>query len=96
MHEMFNVVAGAVGQGQGVLIRGAVPLDDWEADLWGPGRLTRAMKISRLQNGLDLTGTQIYFQDNTGYQPIVQTTKRIGIDYALHWKDAPLRFLDAN
>jgi DNA-3-methyladenine glycosylase len=96
LHEMLNVVTGAAGQGQGVLIRGAVPLDDWKADLSGPGRLTRAMRISRLQNGLDLTGTQIYFLDNTGYQPIVQTTKRIGIDYALHWKDAPLRFLDTN
>jgi DNA-3-methyladenine glycosylase len=96
MHEMLNVVAGAAGQGQAVLIRAAVPLDDWQADLSGPGRLTRALQITRLQNGLDLTGTQLYLLDNPGYRPVVQTTKRIGIDYALQWKDAPLRFVDAN
>jgi DNA-3-methyladenine glycosylase len=96
MYEMLNVVVGAAGQGQAVLIRGAEPLDDWKADLSGPGRLTRALQITRLQNGLDLTGTQLYFLDNPGYRPVVKTSKRIGIDYALHWKDAPLRFLDAN
>jgi DNA-3-methyladenine glycosylase len=96
MYEMLNVVAGAAGQGQAVLIRAADPLDDWKANLSGPGRLTRAMEITRLQNGLDLTGTQIYLLDNPGYQPVVQSAKRIGIDYAREWKDAPLRFVDAN
>jgi DNA-3-methyladenine glycosylase len=96
LYEMLNVVAGAVGQGQAVLIRAADPLDDWKANLSGPGRLTRAMEITRLQNGLDLTGTQIYLLDNPGYQPVVQSAKRIGIDYAREWKDAPLRFVDAN
>jgi DNA-3-methyladenine glycosylase len=96
MYEMLNVVAGAAGQGQAVLIRAADPLDDWEADLSGPGRLTRALQITRLQNGLDLTGTQIYLLDNPDYQPTVQSAKRIGIDYALQWKNAPLRFVDAN
>jgi DNA-3-methyladenine glycosylase len=96
MYEMLNVVAGAAGQGQAVLFRAADPLDDWKADLSGPGRLTRALQITRLQNGLDLTRTQIYFLDDPEYQPAVRTAKRVGIDYALHWKDAPLRFLDAN
>jgi DNA-3-methyladenine glycosylase len=96
MYEMLNVVAGAAGQGHAVLIRAAEPLDDWNANLSGPGRLTRALQITRLQNGLDLTGTQLYFLDNPGYRAIVKTSKRIGIDYARHWKDAPLRFLDAN
>jgi DNA-3-methyladenine glycosylase len=95
LYEMLNVVAGAAGQGQAVLIRAAVPLDDWKVDLSGPGRLSRAMQITRLQNGLDLTGTQLYVLDNPDYQPIVQSAKRIGIDYALQWKDAPLRFVDA-
>jgi DNA-3-methyladenine glycosylase len=96
MYEMLNVVAGATGQGQGVLIRAADPLDDWKANLSGPGRLTRALQITRLENGLDLTGPQLYFLDNPGYQPVVRSTKRIGIDYALQWKDAPLRFVDVN
>ena len=79
-----------------MLIRAADPLDDWKADLSGPGRLTRALQITRLQNGLDLTGTQLYLLDNPDDQPAVQSTKRIGIDYAREWKDAPLRFVDAN
>ena len=96
LHEMLNVVAGAAGQGQAVLIRAADPLDDWKAELSGPGRLTRALQITRLQNGLDLTGAQLHFLDNPDDQPAVQSAKRIGIDYALQWKDAPLRFVDAN
>jgi DNA-3-methyladenine glycosylase len=96
LHEMLNVVAGAPGQAQAVLIRAAVPLAGWQADLSGPGRLTRALQISRAHNGLDLTGPELYLLDNPGYRPDVQTTKRIGIDYALHWKDAPLRFVDVN
>lgn len=90
------MVAGAAGQGQAVLIRAANPLDDWNADLSGPGRLTHALQVTRQQNGLDLTGTQLYLLDNPDYQPDVQTAKRIGIDYAREWKDAPLRFVDAN
>jgi DNA-3-methyladenine glycosylase len=94
MYEMLNVVAGAAGQGQGVLFRAAAPLDDWNANLSGPGRLTRGMQITRLQNGLNLTGAQLYLLDDPDYRPTVETTKRIGIDYARHWKDAPLRFVD--
>jgi len=96
LHEMLNVVAGAAGQGQGVLIRAADPLDNWKADLAGPGRLTRALQITRLQNGLAVTGAHLHFLDNPDDRPAVQSTKRIGIDYALHWKDAPLRFVDAD
>jgi DNA-3-methyladenine glycosylase len=96
LHEMLNVVAGAKGLGQGVLIRAAEPLDGWKADLSGPGRLTRALQITRRENGLDVTGPQLHFLDNPDDRPAVQTTKRIGIDYALAWKDAPLRFIDAD
>lgn len=95
-HEMLNVVAGATGQGQGVLIRAADPLDGWKADLSGPGRLTRALQITRLQNGLDVTRTELYFLDDPDDRPAVQSTKRIGIDYVLHWKDAPCALLTQN
>jgi 3-methyladenine DNA glycosylase Mpg len=79
-----------------VLIRAADPLDDWKANLSDPGRLTRALQIIRLQDGLDLTGPLLYSVDNPGYQPVVQSAKRIGFDYALQWKDSPLRFVDTN
>jgi DNA-3-methyladenine glycosylase len=95
MYEMLNVVAGRMGEAQAVLIRAARPLDGWRADLSGPGRLTRAFQITRSEYGVDLTGNQLYFLDDPVYQPRVFSAKRVGIDYAREWKDAPLRFLDA-
>ena len=96
MHEMLNVVAGRVGEAQAVLIRAAKPINGWEADLSGPGRLTRAFQITRSEHGLDLTGDQLYFLDDPAYQARMVSAKRVGIDYAREWKDAPLRFLDAD
>jgi DNA-3-methyladenine glycosylase len=90
LHEMLNVVA---VEAQAVLIRAAEPLDGWDVDLSGPGRLTRAFRITRAQNGLDLTGSQIYFLDDRSDGPAILSTKRIGVDYAREWKDAPLRFI---
>lgn len=96
LHEMLNVVAGKVGDAEAVLIRAAKPLNGWKADLSGPGRLTRAFQITRSEHGLDLAGDRLYFVDDPTYHPRVVSAKRIGIDYAQEWKDAPLRFLDAN
>jgi DNA-3-methyladenine glycosylase len=96
MYAMLNVVAGSVGEAQAVLIRAAEPLDGWNADLSGPGRLTRALQITCSQNGLKLTGAQLFFLDDPGCRPRLVAGKRVGIDYAKEWKDAPLRFLDAN
>jgi DNA-3-methyladenine glycosylase len=96
MHEMLNVVAGTAGEAQAVLIRAARPLDGWQADLSGPGRLTRAFRITRSEYGVDLTGDRLHFLDDPAYQARVVSAKRVGIDYAGEWKDAPLRFLDAD
>jgi DNA-3-methyladenine glycosylase len=95
-YEMLNVVAGRVGEAQAVLIRAAKPLDGWKANLSGPGRLTRAFQITRSEYGLDMTEDQLCFLDDPAYQARVVSAKRIGIDYAREWKDAPLRFLDAD
>ena len=96
MYDMFNVVAGAVGNAQAVLVRAAEPLDGWDADLTGPGKLCRAMKITRADNGVDLTGATLFLTDNPGPAPRVVRTVRIGVDYAKDWKDAELRVLDAD
>jgi DNA-3-methyladenine glycosylase len=96
LHEMLNVVAGQTGEGQAVLIRAAEALDGWKADLSGPGRLTRELKITRAMHGLDITVGDLYFANDAEHKPKVVTTKRIGIDYAGGWKDAPLRFLDVS
>lgn len=96
MYEMFNIVASTTGDAQAVLIRAAEPLDGWQVDLSGPGKLTRALGIARADNGLDLTGTKMFLLDDPDDRPRIVTTKRIGIDYAGKWKDAPLRFVAAD
>jgi len=96
MYSMLNIVASVEGEAQAVLIRAGEPLDNWKADLSGPGKLTRAMRITCADNGTDLTGTEIFLLDDPAYQPVIATTKRIGVDYAKEWKDALLRFVDLN
>ena len=95
MYDMFNIVASSAEDPQAVLIRGAISLDGWEADLSGPGKLARGLKITRAQNGLNLTGDQLFLLPNPDHRPRIVTTKRIGIDYAKEWKDALLRFVDS-
>jgi DNA-3-methyladenine glycosylase len=92
MHHMLNIVAGPRGGGQAVLVRAGEPLDGWEADLSGPGKLCRAMGITRAENGVDLTGADFYLTRDPEERSKIVSTARIGIDYARHWKDAPLRF----
>jgi DNA-3-methyladenine glycosylase len=94
MYEMFNIVAGKTGGGQAVLIRAAEPLDGWKAELSGPGKLTRAFKITRSANGLDLTGDSLYLLHDPDYKPRTRRAKRIGVEYAGAWKDEQLRFFD--
>ena len=95
MYDMLNVVTGPADDPQAVLIRAAEPLLGWAADLSGPGKLTRALHISRAQNALDLTTPALHFLPRPPTDtPTLAATPRIGIDYAQHWKDAPLRFLD--
>jgi len=77
-----------------VLIRALEPLSGITGRTDGPGRLTRALGITRHQNGLSLLGDALYFE--VGPQPeAVAVTARIGVDYAGAWKEAPLRFVVA-
>ncbi len=96
MHDMLNVVVGKEGDAQAVLLRGAEPLADWDAHIIGPGRLARAFGVTRAHNGLDLTQNELFFLDDPRDRPKLRRTKRIGVDYAGAWKDALLRFVDAN
>lgn len=93
MHWMFNITCGREGAAHAVLVRAAEPLDGWEADLTGPARLAKAFGITGKMNRCDLTAEQICFESD-GYRPRIIRTPRIGIDYAKHWKDRLLRFVD--
>ncbi len=96
MYPMFNIVASALDDAQAVLIRAAEPLDDWDADLSGPGKLTRAFGITCAQSGLDLTGRELFLLDDGAARPTIAVSKRIGVDYAQKWTHALLRFIDKN
>ncbi len=96
IYDMLNVVVGTEGEAHAVLIRAAVPLDGWEAKLTGPGLLARGFGVTRAENGVTVTGKELYFQTSPGYRPNIAITPRIGIEYAKEWKDAPLRFVDEN
>jgi DNA-3-methyladenine glycosylase len=95
MYDMLNFVTAQEGCGQAVLIRAAEPLNDWHADLSGPGKLTRSMGITRSENSISLCGDTLFLLKDGFYRPRVAKSKRIGVEYAKEWKDALLRFLDA-
>jgi len=107
MYECLNFVAEPEGQAGCVLIRAVEPLAGIPAmrrrrptvkrieDLAsGPGKLTRAMGISRKQNGADLTEGPLQvrgMRQDTRFE--VEVTPRIGITHCADW---PLRFLIAD
>ena len=94
MYDMLNVVTGQEGDAQAVLIRAVEPLENITGKTDGPGKLTRALGITRDLNRHDLTEEPLWLGLGTPPQEVITTT-RIGIDYAKEWKDAPLRFYDA-
>ena len=99
MHDMLNIVCAGVGDAQAVLVRAAEPLDGWEANLSGPGRLARALRITRKENGIDLTANKLFIaapDDQDDPPPRVVATKRIGVDYSGDWKNELLRFIDVD
>jgi len=97
MYPMLNIVSGDTGTAEAVLIRAAEPIG-WDADLAGPGKLCREMRITLADNALDLTKSRklSLVDDGERATPRVATSKRIGVDYAGEWKDALLRFYDAD
>ena len=99
MYELLNVVTGSEGDAQAVLIRAAEPLTDtvvgMTAKTDGPGKLTRALGLTRAYNRHDLLTPPLTFGEGTPPKTVVTTT-RVGIDFAGAWRDAPLRFYDAD
>lgn len=94
MHWMLNVTAGQIGHAHAVLIRAAEPLDDWSVDLTGPGKLARAFAITRADNTADLLAHDLQLMLDPSHRPRIRKTRRIGIDYAKHWKTRLLRYID--
>jgi DNA-3-methyladenine glycosylase len=96
MYDCFNVTCLGEGTGHAVLVRGGEPVLGIEAGVRGdgPGRLGRAMGITRRDDGLDLTGDRLFLSARAS-RPSVTVTARVGVGYAGEWADKPWRFLDA-
>ncbi len=92
-HDMLNLVTEPEGEPAAVLIRAAAPLVGLAAMAArrgvpgprgltdGPGRLCRAMGITRALNGADVTSPQgpLYVAPRSGPPPRIVRTTRIGI-----------------
>lgn len=104
MYWNMNAVTQSEGTGEGVLIRGVVPVEGEEkmrelrnhakalAD--GPGKLCQAFAITGEDYGTDLTGDTLFITERQDSVDL-RATPRIGIDYADN-KHEPWRFIDAN
>lgn len=96
MHELFNTVCQPAGVPHAVLVRAVELLQapvGGRGD--GPGRLTRALGITRADNDTGLFGPPVSIHEGPSVTR-VETTRRVGVAYAGVWADAPLRFLDAS
>lgn len=90
VHWLLNIVVRETGHPAAVLIRGAGDFD-------GPGKLTKAMQVNKIQNTEPATpATQLWceFSDITVPESEISITPRIGINYASDiWIQAPLRWV---
>ncbi|MBN8731531.1 MAG: DNA-3-methyladenine glycosylase [Acidobacteria bacterium] len=88
MHECLNFVTQPDGEPGCVLIRALEPLRGVKLPTHGPGRLTRAMAITRHHYGADLTRGRLRVHYGERAEPIA-AGPRIGIGL---YPDLPLRF----
>ncbi len=58
----------------------------------GPGKLCKALSLTKEQNGLSLLGDELYVVDAGERPSDIHISKRIGIDYAEEAVDFPWRF----
>lgn len=97
MYDCFNVVCFGEGKGHAVLVRGVEPLSGMPEGVRsdGPGRLTRALAITRAQDAADLvTGAALAILPRVK-RPRIAVSARVGVAYAGEIAEAPWRFYDA-
>ena len=75
VHWMLNIVTGEIDQPEAVLIRAC------EGKMNGPGKLTKALKITGALNRGSILGDELWIEDD-GFTCAVATDTRVGIGYA--------------
>jgi len=104
-HFCLNAVPESEGYPAAVLIRAVEPLENVECMrslrkhperdsniASGPGKLCMAMSIDKKLNGEDLTGTVLWIEDYGLDAGPIETSPRVGVDYAGEYKEKPWRF----
>lgn len=96
VHEMFNIVTGKAGAGQAVLIRAVAPLvglGDAPEVGRGPGKVTRALRLSRAQDRRDLSTGGLFVAPAVRVpRGAIAVGPRVGVAFAGASAAAPLRF----
>lgn len=75
IHSLINVVSGSEGHPEAVLLRGV-------EGYCGPGKLTKALGITREQNGVPFSQNGVLWIEDDGVEVSYTTSARVGIDYA--------------
>ena len=75
LHNMLNIVSGEKDFPEAVLIRGV-------EGYMGPGKLTKALGITRDYNGEDMINSERLWLEEGDVQYSISASERIGIDYA--------------
>jgi DNA-3-methyladenine glycosylase len=107
IHHLFNIVTNQQDIPDAVLIRGIFPLNGLDKILerrksqilkkdltTGPGKVSEALGINKNHNRIILTDNTIHIENRNIRIPsnLIQTGKRIGIDYAGEDALLPYRF----
>ena len=94
IHQMFNIVTGAPGDGQAVLVRAVAPyvgVPDDPSLGRGPGKVTQLLRLDRRHDRRDLAVGDLFVAAALA-PPRIARGPRIGVAYAGAWADKPLRF----
>src|SRR4051812_7860604 len=100
IHQMLNCVCGPGADANAVLIRAVEPVADslpWlHSSARGPGNVCKAFGVTLGHNRGDLCDPsgELVIAARRG-RPRIVRGPRIGVEYAGHWADEPLRFCDA-
>jgi DNA-3-methyladenine glycosylase len=94
MYDCFNVVCYGAGKGHAVLVRAVEPVFGTQGRTDGPGRLTRALGITRAYDGCDLLRGPLFIAPRRA-RPRICVSARVGVAYAGPIAEAPWRFFDA-
>lgn len=108
MHWCLNVVTGEINYPAAVLIRSIIPVEGLAVIAQnrenvpvknltnGPAKLTQALQINKMQNGIDLTNEEnnLWIEEGMSVEEkIVKTSPRIGIANTPEpWRSKPWRY----